>query len=96
MKASNGLGHFTFADGNPSFCPTRDAVRRTPSEKNEHPEFAPKHTLHHSDVTTKLSNTRMYDFGRPLLQNTNFPKHAAHGTGSGPPPATGPRSAEEM
>ena len=83
-----------FAYGNPSFCPTHDAICRTHPKKKEHPEFAPAHTLQHSDIKKEISNTRMYNFRRPQLQNTNFPKHAAHATSSRTPPPTGPCSAE--
>jgi hypothetical protein len=63
--------------------------------KNEHPEFAPRHSLKQSDVTKKIKRTRMYNFEGPQLQNTNFPRHTAHGRRLGMPPASSQHNANK-
>jgi hypothetical protein len=63
--------------------------------KNEHPEFAPRHTLKQSDVTKKIKRTRMYNFEGPQLQNPNFPRHTAHARRLGMPPTSSQHNANK-
>ena len=79
LPPSNQGHHGTVTDHSATSCQTRNAAKSTPAVRNEHPEFGKQHTLSQSDVKRKHQKPGYKQCKQPKLEQTNFPRHDAHG-----------------